>query len=278
MSFFYTFLVRWEIPIYLVAVITLMVGLGRVIQARYQLNRALFSLQREAARERQSNAISLLIVSGLVLGGMLYFNQTIGPEIKEQLFVLPTSTPDPFSTPFASPSPLAAETSTRDRPYVTPALVATATLPSDVVQATDPDATPLPRPPTRPPEEIFIPDRGGCTPAYAISSPRPNSQVFGQVDLFGTASDPDFGYFGVEISGEGTGAEWVSIFDQQVFNRVENDYLGSANFSLLPVGEYQLRLSLFSTSTEIIGQCEIPIELVEPPEEALEEEEVTPAP
>ncbi|MEM7798047.1 MAG: hypothetical protein AAF633_02555 [Chloroflexota bacterium] len=278
MNAFYTFLVRWEIPIYLVSIITLIIGVGRLIQARYRLGRAMYTLQREAAYERQGNAITLLFISTLALGGMWYFNQTVGPEVKEVLFTVPTPTLDPFSTPFASPSPIGEATETRDRPYVTPNLVATATLSSDIIEAnTDPnEPTPLPRPPTRPPQEIFIPDQGGCTPAYAISSPRPNESIFGQIDLFGTATDPNFGYFGVEISGDGTGGNWISIFEQQVFNRVENDYLGTADFSLLPPGEYALKLSLFNTNTEIIGSCEISIELAEP----LSEEELaeTPAP
>lgn len=274
MESFLTILIRWEIPIYLLSIIMFGVGLGRFIQARYMLRRAVYTLEREAGWEIQNNALTLLFVSALVLGGMGYFNQTAAPALRETLIFIPT--PNPFETPLVSPSPLPAETTTRDRPYVTPNLVATATLAgqgqSGGSEAEDGlVSTPLPRPPTRAPVEIFIPDRGGCNPAIAISSPRPGAVLTGTVEFLGTAVDPEFGFFGLEITGENTGGDWISLLEDPSFSSVENDFLGAANLALLPNGEYTIRLSMFDVTAEVLGRCEIDIMIGQIEEEGAEE-------
>ncbi len=262
----YVFLLRWDIPILFIATISLIVGLIKLFQARSVLRRAMFSLERDYGREQRQNGSALTFFAIITIGLLWYVNQIVAPTLPQELLFLPTPTIDPLKTPLASPSPESpvTEVITRiNRDNILGDLVATATLDPNVAGNTPVaddilDANIEIQTPTRPPE-IFIPDGGGCTPAVNISSPRPESTQGGQVEFIGSASDPNFAFFELQINGPGTGNEWTNLVAPENFEIIENSTLGTADLSQLGSGPYRLRLSIYGTDTQPISQCQISI-------------------
>ncbi|MFK7803534.1 MAG: hypothetical protein AB8G95_18000 [Anaerolineae bacterium] len=264
----YVFLLRWDIPIFFIATISLLVGLVRLGQARYVMQRAMFSLERDYARETRSNGFALLFSSLVAISILWFVNQIVAPTLPPELLAIPTATPNPLETPFASPSPLApTERAILQISQGTPIFVATATL--DPIISGIPIETPEPaelqgedgelRPPTREVAELFIPDGGGCTPGINISSPRPATVQTDTVAFIGTATSRTFAFYGLEISGPSTSNEWINLLGGGNFEQVENDVLGSADLSRLENGEYEVRLSIFGDGAEAEGRCQISI-------------------
>ncbi|MEM9777285.1 MAG: hypothetical protein AAF902_22095 [Chloroflexota bacterium] len=261
MESLYVFLLRWDIPIFFIATISLIVGIVRLFQARYVMQRAMFSLEREYARNTRQSGTSLFFVSAVAIAGLWYVNQFVAPTLPPELLMVPTATLDPLETPFASPSPAAPATETIEARRGTPVLVPTATL--DPVFLDEPPETPTPddapRPPTRAPVQAFIPEGGGCTPGINISNPRPDSVQNGTVNFIGTATHPEFEFYGLELAGPGTGEDWINILGGGVFDPVENDVLGTVNLNALEEGDYRVRLTVFGGGAEEEGRCQIPI-------------------
>jgi hypothetical protein len=255
----YLFLIVWDIPIYFVAGLVLFVSLFQYGQANRQLRRAVFSLERERALTARTNAGMFVVGATAVIALITYVNFAIAPTLPPELLKPPTPTPNIFSTPFASPTPLGeGELLTTPRPRVTPDLVPTVTLPagalptavSPLVQATAPPAA-------VPPSGGVIPQGGGCTPGVNISAPGANTAVFGTVTFSGSATGADFLLYRLELQGETTGGAWVSLVDDG-YTAVDNGILGSANLSNLPNGEYDVRLSVLgpnNQSAQLVEQC-----------------------
>ncbi|MEM8861414.1 MAG: hypothetical protein AAGD96_24075 [Chloroflexota bacterium] len=261
MESLYVFLLRWDIPIFFIATISLIVAIVRLFQARYVMRRAMFSLEREYARNTRQSGASLFVVSALAIGGLWYVNQFVAPTLPPELLMVPTATLDPLETPFASPSPLLPSTEEPAARRGTPVLVATATL--DPIISGIPVDTPIPddapRPPTRAASQAFIPEGGGCTPGINISDPRPDTVLNGTVNFVGTATHPAFEFYGIELSGPGTGEEWVNLLGGGIFEPVENDVLATANLDPLEEGDYRVRLTIFGGDAEQQGRCQISI-------------------
>ena len=256
----YVFFIEWDIPIYFLGTIGLLLSAIQFVRAQSILRRAMFSLEMETGREIRTNASLVVFVCVVAMGVVGYVNVQIAPTLPAELLDAPTPTPDIFSTPLASPTSLggAREPEGTQRPRVTPDLVATATLPAGVLDVLDTQVTPVVS--TISPDRTsggFIPEGGGCNPAVNISEPRPDSTVFGTIEFVGTASDDSFGAYLLELSGAGTGGGWVDILGGRVFDRVENDVLGAINLSTLQNGPYEARLTLFDLSGDVSGRCNI---------------------
>ena len=256
----YVFLIEWDIPIYFLGTIGLLLSAIQFVRAQSILRRAMFSLEMETGREIRTNALLVLLVCIGVMGAVGYVNLQIAPTLPASLLEPPTPTPDIFSAPLSSPTPLGgvSEPNGTVRPRVTPDLVATATLPADVLEVLDAQDSPAVS--TIAPDRAsgaFIPEGGGCNPAVNISLPRPDSTVFGTIEFVGTASDDNFGAYLLELNGAGTGGDWIDILGGRVFDRVENDVLGAINLSTLQNGPYEARLTLFDLSGDTSGQCNI---------------------
>lgn len=283
----YVFLLRWDIPILFIATLSLIVGLVKLFQARSILRRAMFSLERDYGRETRQNGSALTLFAVVSIGVLWYVNQIVAPTLPQELLFLPTPTIDPLKTPLASPSPESpvTEVITRiDRETVLGELVATATLDPNIFGNT-PVADELLElnieieTPTRP-AEIFIPDGGGCTPAVNISSPRPESTQGGQIRFVGSASDPDFAFFELQLNGPGTGNEWTNLIPPESLEVSGNSTLGTADLSQLTNGPYRLRLSVYGSDTQPIRRCEISIfigSVEQPSEEPTEQPDEQPA-
>lgn len=265
----YVFLLRWDIPIFFIATISLLVGLVRLGQARYVMQRAMFSLERDYARETRTNGFALLFSSLVAISILWFVNQVVAPTLPAELLAIPTATPNPLETPFASPSPVApTREAIQQISQETPVFVATATLdpiisglPAEVLEPAGLEGEDgVVRPPTREVTELFIPEGGGCTPGINISSPRPDTIQTDTVNFVGTATSRTFAFYGLELSGPSTNNDWINLLGGGgTFEQVENNILGSADLSRLESGRYEIRLSVFGDGAEAEGRCQISI-------------------
>lgn len=262
----YVFLLRWDIPILFIATISLIVGLVKLVQARMIMRRAMFSLERDYGREQRQNGTALFFFALISIGILWYVNQIVAPSLPPDLLFAPTATLDPLKTPFASPSPDGAVTqqvTQRVRNETLAELAATVTLnpafdDSTAVVDDTLNAGLEIQTPTQPPD-VFIPVGGGCTPAVNISSPRPESTQTGVVEFIGTATNPNFAFYGLELKGPGTGNQWINLLAGGGFETIENGSLGVVDLGELEEGAYTVRLSIFGTEAEAISRCEINI-------------------
>jgi len=102
----------------------------------------------------------------------------------------------------------------------------------------------------------------GCIPdRIMISEPKPGDQVTGVVELNGTASIPNFGFYKYEISAIGSNA-WatVSAGDQSV----RNEKLGDWDTTTLANGDYFLQLVLIDNVGITLEPCVIAVRVQNP--------------
>lgn len=275
MNQIYIFLIEWDIPIYFFSAVGILISLYQLFRARRILRQAMFTLERETGERIRNNASIALISLTAVLGGVIYFNLQVVPTLPQELLRPPTPTPNMFATPLSSPTPLSPnEFEGTPRPRTTPNLVPTVTLagglevpaPAPVVST----RTPTPEEEENGPEVItgggdgFIPNGGGCTPAVSISQPRPNTTIFGTVEFFGTATDPNFGFYLLEIRGSATNNQWVNILGDNMITQVNNGPLGAVNIGTLPNDIYEVRLSVLNNAGQQTGQCIITVTIENP--------------
>ncbi len=250
----YLFLIRWDIPIYFIAFVGIVLNLIRFWQSRGRLRRAMFGFERETGTALRTSALVGLLFFSAVAGAVYYVNTSIAPTLPAELLRPPTPAPNIFATPLVSPTPLTAGSPGTLRPRVTPNLVATATLPG----AGQPAAPTSTRPPAQPaPASGFIPEGGGCTPAVHISEPRPNTTVFGTVEFIGSASGNDFGAFTLEMRGPGTGETWVDVLGGRSFIPVTGGSLGAVNLAVLDNGLYGVRVTVLDLNGLPAARCTI---------------------
>ncbi|MCA9916488.1 MAG: hypothetical protein KC445_00980 [Anaerolineales bacterium] len=257
MDQFYFFILRNDIPIYIVSVLGLFWYISQLIRAQRQLRVAIFSLERETNSQLRNTSIVVILILSGIIGGVYYVNSEIAPTLPAR--VLPTSTPDIFRTPLSSPTPLLTR-----QPTSTPPLVPTITLasnpgepaPNPAEEATPDEAatavgTPLP-PPT---------PSVGCTVQLNIIEPRNGSVVAGTITFNGTADFDDFGYYTLEANGPQTSGQWASLLGRNIEQPVQDGFLGSVNLSQWQSGPYLIRLSAADQAQNIIAQCVIQVTL-----------------
>lgn len=252
----YVFLIRWDIPIYFICAVGFALNVLRLGQSRSRLRRAMFGFERETGQAMRLSAISGVLVFALLAGVVYSVNVFVAPTLPAELLLPPTPPPNIFATPLTSPTPLGEAVEGTPRSRVTPNLVATATLPGSAATV-QPQITRPPDPPAA--GEVFIPEGGGCTPGTNISEPRPGSTVFGTVEFIGSATDPAFGAYMLEMRGGATGNEWVDVLGGRSFIPIPNGSLGVVNLTVLENGAYDFRLTVLDTAGLPVARCTIEI-------------------
>lgn len=102
----------------------------------------------------------------------------------------------------------------------------------------------------------------GCNPDQIIlTGPAPGALVSGTIELTGTASIPNFGFYKYEISAMGTNI-WATISagDQPV----TNGRLGDWDTTTLANGDYFLQLVLIDNAGKTLDPCVIAVRVENP--------------
>lgn len=207
MDYVIRFLAEFEVPIYLVLGVVVLVYLRRVLVALEEKRGAIFGLEREAAQRKVVAATSVLILVGLLTVGEFIVATFLAGEL--------TQAPS-FATPTIEV-------------LTTPTTTLAGPVPSDAT----PTATKYPQAEIEGIESACIND------VLEIENPAHLSEITGVVELVGSVNTENFGSYKYEYStmGEPT---WQTIAAGSG-TRVDES-LGSWYTSDLPAGEYMLRL------------------------------------
>jgi hypothetical protein len=97
----------------------------------------------------------------------------------------------------------------------------------------------------------------GCVPdQIMITAPEPGTDVSGTVEITGTASVPNFGFFKYEVAPRGSQI-WATISAER--EPVVNGVLGQWNTTSLTNGDYFLRLVITDNVGVSLEPCVIAV-------------------
>ncbi len=212
--------------------IYLLLGIFAIFQIRKfavaweELRNAAFGMERDRAQERLNQHAWMLL---------LILMMTVA-EFTLVSFVAPTM---PGAMPLPSPT-------------LDLRATATSVLSLDIFDQFLP--TQIPPTPTEPVAGQ------GCTPGQVVlTAPKDGSQVSGVVSVEGIADIPNFGFYKYEVARPGE-TIWLSIVAGE--NVVQNGKLGEWVTTMLPPGEYMLRLIVVDSQGVAMPACVIQVNVV----------------
>ena len=222
----YQALGKHEPLVYIVLAIGAMFGLRWLWRSWREWRQAVYGLEKEFALRRMSQSVAVLALILVLFCGELVTASFILPNLPASLLV-PTATPDFLATPTGTISP---------------------------ELATEIALTPRPTP-------VSSTSTGCVSGRVFISSPEAGQPLSGTVDVQGTASIQDFGFYKYEVSP--LGAEtWATISAGR--ERVEGGSLGQWDTSSLSPGDYQLRLVVTDNQGQALPACVIDVRIAPP--------------
>jgi hypothetical protein len=222
----YRFLGTHEVLIYLILAIGALFAFRWLWRSWDEWRHAVYSLEKEFALRRIGQAIASLVLIVLLFLAELITSAFIYPSLPASMFI-PTATPDLLATPTGT---ISAELAT-----------AIALTPRPAAQAVSGE---------------------GCRPSSVnISGPRAGQEVRGSVEIRGTVSIADFGFYKYEVAPMGSEV-WSTIAAGR--DRVLNGVLGQWDTSSLTPGDYQLRLVVTDNQGQALPACVIAVRVSAP--------------
>jgi hypothetical protein len=211
---------------YFLLALGLLIGIQQLTHSISERRNAAFGLEREIAQRHMTRAISTLVLVGSLALADFFLIVFLVPNIPA-LSQLATSTMNPLMTPTGT-FPLA---------YVGTLNAGTP------VSTSSPQAT-------------------GCIPGQiSISYPKVGDEIKGSITLKGTATIPNFGFYKYEFSPTGSNT-WATIVANNKV--VVDNNLGSWDTSLIPTGDYLLRLVVIDSQGAEMPACVIPLRIKAP--------------
>lgn len=265
MNYIYVFILRNDIWIYIIAVLGLLWYGNEYLRSRRILKKAMFGLEREQGSRIRNNALFFMFLLGAIISIVYYVNSQVAPTLPAEILKPPTPTPNIFSTPLSSPTPLSTTA-----PTAAPSLVPTITLASNdglAPPSANTDAnTAVSESDALPTEEIGTPlppptPEVDCNVRLNITDPRNGAVVPSTVTFFGTVDVDDFSYFRLEANGPQTSGQWANLLGRNVDQRIVDGLLGSANLEQWASGPYLIRLTTVNENGYDTAQCIIQITL-----------------
>lgn len=257
----YVFAIRNDVWIYILCALGLLWFINEFIRGQSALRRAMFGLERETALRTRNTALFVIVILGTIAAFVAYVNISVRPTLPPELLRPPTPTVAPFSSTVEEST----QTSTAAVATPTSPIAPTVTLPGDSgAPANLTPETTATSPVTAVPGESTptAPAIAGCAPEAIISEPREDATVLGLLNLFGSASTEDFGYYEVEINGPQTNGRWASLLGRRVTQPVDNGILaGNVDLSGWAPGSYELRLTVANQAGNTTNQCRVSINL-----------------
>jgi len=230
---------EYGVWLYGAAAIVALFLLRAAIRARRDRMQATFSLEREAARNREYSIMIVALVVILMMGGVYVIDHMVAPNIElayeptptATLLFLPTVTPTP-ATPTPTSTATAAPTA-RPTPRPTPSPAATATRTPALAPAACADA--------------------GVT----IVSPGNGAEVRGAIQIVGTAAINGFQFYKVELGVGANPTQWSFLLSGNA--PVHNGVLGVWDSGPLAAGVYSLRLVVVDQTGNFPEPCRVTI-------------------
>lgn len=255
------YLLDWlAYPLYILMGVVILWHLWRFFQARAELSASYFELERDLARNRQVNAVTVIVMAleicVLLLGVQFRAVPYLEAErsLDEQRVQAVEAPQDvPFMTDTAAP---AAEG--LDLQVGTPlgenadTIVLTPTLTPTPIGTIIPNA----------------PNIEGCADSRAyLEIPTNGLRVFAPLTVRGTAHAEDFSQAKLEISGPSTNGQYVVLaaIQQPLTEIADFGNFVPANYE---EGEYQFRLMVFDISAQPVASCRVTIYISPPPRTA----------
>jgi hypothetical protein len=107
----------------------------------------------------------------------------------------------------------------------------------------------------------LVVDSSGCDNAQAtLSAPKSGERIAGAYEVRGSADIENFAFYKFEISGAGTGGEWLSLGVGT--ERRVNGVLGRFDSSSREPGEYAFRLVVLDNAGNFPVPCVVPVTLL----------------
>jgi len=226
MAAIYQFLSTYEMLIYIVLAIGGLFAFRWLLKTWNEWRESVYTLEREFALHRMSQAAAFVILILLLFFGELITVSFFIPSLPASFFIS-TPTIDVLATP-------------------------TGTISAELAMQIA--LTPLPVP--------TIGNTSGCVSnKLMITSPKAGSQISGSVDLTGTVDIPDFGFYKYEVAPLNTDT-WATIAANR--KPVDNGPLGQWDTTTLAPGDYQLRLVVVNTQGQSLPPCIIPLRVTAP--------------
>lgn len=217
------FSIRLAPLILLILFLGLLFGIRRLTQAIREMRGAAYGLEREIANRHKNQAISALVLVGLLIFTEFFLAVFLVPNIPA-LSQLATTTMNPLLTPTGTFPLQFLETIGAGTADVTP-----------IIQAT------------------------GCIPGQIdITSPKPGDEIQGSIVLKGSATIPNFGFYKYEFSTIGSDT-WATILANRKV--VQDGDLGNWDASAITTGDYQLRLVVTDNQGNELPACVIPVRI-----------------
>lgn len=216
------FLATYEVLIYIVLAIGGMFSFRWLFRSWREWRVAVFSLEREFSLRRLGRAtlISFLIV--LFFCFEFSLTSFVLPGLPSDFFLV-TPTLDLISTP-------------------------TGTLSADMMTqfANQPGS--------------IQPNASGCMPGQLeVTFPGPGEEIKGVIELTGTVSIPNFGFYKYEVAPNGS-STWATIAAGT--SVVVDASLGRWDTTALTPGDYQLRLVVIDNQGTSLPPCIVPVQVV----------------
>lgn len=231
------FLVKYEVLIYFIIGLVVVIFLQRVMAAWKQWRTALFGIEKENSQYKFNQGITVLILCGLLGLGLFVITTFIAPSIPN-LQQVPTATVDLTAQP-----------------------TGTVTVP-----ATE---TPIAQTGVLPTLESFF--NRGCIPGQIDwTYPTDGETISGTVTLRGTVNVTDLGYYRYDYAPDGSD-QWTTlaagsskIVDEPLGSSVDQPSGGSWDTSQVTPGKYQLKLAVFDHQNTAFNECTILVTIVSP--------------
>ncbi len=224
----------YAIWLYVLLVLVALLFLRAYVVARRERDNSIFTMERESAAGRMAQATMGLLVTLIAIAGVFYTAKILVEEVP-----LPEVIPTPTVLIALPPSP------------TPPPLLPTPTM----------TGTPRPRPTMAPQEtETPTPELSSATPpdcpnpGVRISEPGSGAIVSGVIQIVGSATIADCGYYKFEGRGNGFN-DWTFI--QRFEEPISGGILGAWDTNSVTSGEYEFRLVVVEHSGNYPTPCTV---------------------
>ncbi len=215
--------------------------LRAALLARRDRRQATFSLEREAARNREYTIMIVALVVIAAMGGIYAVDSLVVPNV--EIPYEPTPTPTLLFLPTVTATPATPTATSTHVPTARPTVRPTIAL-----------GTPTP---TAAPK--LAPAACGH-PGVAILAPGNGAQVKGAVQIIGTAAVDRFQFYKIEMGvGENPG-QWNFLMSGSV--ATQGGLLGVWDSSPVPAGIYALRLVVVDQTGNFPEPCKVVVNVI----------------